>query len=107
MIDNWRLLLFSTKIPQVPTFIPKEMAKSEVQYKEGYHVKDPTYLTWKSIYHPNPATTTSSPGCSASACAVATAAVSVTSQSSSSTPTALTTDMSPAQLTPTQSPCLP
>ena len=31
--------------PQVPTFIPEQMAKFEARYQEGYDVEDPTYLT--------------------------------------------------------------
>ena len=102
MIDNWYLLLFCDKkaAPQVPTFTHEQMAKFEARYKKGYDVEDPIYLTWKSINHPSPATTTSSHGSTASACTVATAVVSVTTPTSSSTPTALTTDIYPAQLTP-------
>ena len=63
-------------------------------------VEDPTYLAWKNIYHPSPATT-SSPGSSASAQADTTAATytaSVTSPPSYAATS--TTETSPVSLTP-------
>ena len=42
------------KSPEVPTFSLQQVAEFEVHYREGYDIQDPTYLAWKSTYHPVP-----------------------------------------------------
>ena len=35
-------------------FSQEQVKKFERQFTEGYDINDPTYLTWKRIYHPSP-----------------------------------------------------